>query len=44
MEDAELLEQFVRSGADDAFRELVQRHINFVYRAAVRRVAGDEHT
>src|SRR5687768_4788528 len=41
--DAELLRRHVEENADDAFRELVSRHLNFVYSAALRQVNGDAH-
>jgi RNA polymerase sigma factor (sigma-70 family) len=40
--DAELLRRYVETGADDAFGELVQRHLKLVYFAAWRRT-GDPH-
>src|SRR5687768_14510857 len=42
-DDAELLRRYVEEGADDAFAELVQRHVNFVYSAALRQLNGDAH-
>ncbi len=40
-EDAELLRQFATSRSEVAFAALVQRHVNGVYGAALRRLAGD---
>src|SRR5688500_10923552 len=42
-DDTELLRRYVEEGADDAFSELVQRHVNFVYSAALRQLNGDAH-
>lgn len=37
-EDGELLKRYSETGDEDAFAELVQRHINFVYSVALRQV------
>lgn len=42
-EDAELLRRFTEENSEAAFRELVQRRIDFVYAAALRQVGGDTH-
>jgi RNA polymerase sigma factor (sigma-70 family) len=42
-EDAELLRRFAEDRSEPAFRELVQRHLNLVYSAALRRLGGDTH-
>jgi RNA polymerase sigma factor (sigma-70 family) len=41
--DAQLLRRFVEEGSEAAFTELVRRHIDTVYSAALRRVGGDAH-
>ncbi len=43
MDDAQLLRRYVEKRSQEAFAELVQRHVNLVYFAALRRVGGDAH-
>ena len=40
-DDAALLDRYARDGSEDAFSELVSRHLGLVYHAALRQVAGD---
>jgi len=42
-DDPELLRQYVESGSESAFRELVERHIQLVYSTARRKAANDAH-
>lgn len=42
-DDATLLRRYVSEGSQPAFTELVQRHVDLVYGAALRRTGGDAH-
>jgi len=42
MQDSDLLIQFLR-GSEPAFAELVRRHVDLVFAAALRQVGGDHH-
>jgi RNA polymerase sigma factor (sigma-70 family) len=39
----ELLSAYVRKGSEEAFAEIVRRHVDFVYSTALRKVGGDTH-
>jgi len=41
--DSELLGRYARTRSEDAFAELVRRHVNLVYSATLRQVNGDAH-
>ena len=43
MDDKQLLGAYARERSESAFRELVTRHIDFVYSSALRVVNGDSH-
>ncbi|HVS54161.1 MAG TPA: sigma-70 family RNA polymerase sigma factor [Opitutaceae bacterium] len=43
LDDATLLQRYARDRSQEAFAELVQRHLALVYSAALRRMNGDAH-
>src|ERR1051325_1586040 len=42
-DDAVLLRRYAEEGSEAAFTELVHRHVDLVYAAALRRTGGDRH-
>ena len=42
-DDATLLRRYAEEGSEPAFTELVSRHVDLVYGAAMRRTGGDSH-
>lgn len=43
MDDAKLLAQYAADRSEIAFAELVRRHVDFVYSAALRQLGGNHH-
>ena len=41
--DSELLRRYAEEESEEAFAELVRRHLDLVYSTALRRLAGDTH-
>jgi RNA polymerase sigma factor (sigma-70 family) len=44
IDDPELLRRYSQDGSQEAFTELVERHVSFVYGWALRRVNGNVHS
>jgi DNA-directed RNA polymerase specialized sigma24 family protein len=42
-DDAALLRRYADEGSESAFAEVVRRHVDLVYGAAMRRTGGDPH-
>ena len=42
-DDTALLRRYAEEGSEAAFTELVRRHVDLVYGAALRRTGGDSH-
>jgi DNA-directed RNA polymerase specialized sigma24 family protein len=43
LDDQQLLHRYTVEASDEAFTELVARHVNLVYSTALRRTNGDAH-
>src|SRR4051812_17198433 len=43
VDDVELLRRYAETKSQEAFAELVRRHLGLVYHAALRQVGGDVH-
>lgn len=43
MDDTQLLRRYAETHSEEAFAELVRRHVNLVHSAALRQVNGDAH-
>src|ERR1041385_3568204 len=43
MDDTELLRRYATEGSEQAFTELVRRHLDVVFSAACRQMGGDVH-
>src|SRR5271170_6272645 len=42
-QDVQLLRRYAAEHSEDAFAELIRRHVDLVYSAALRLVTGDAH-
>jgi len=43
LDEITLLRRYVNEGAESAFAEILERHVNLVHSVALRQVGGDLH-